>query len=181
MSVFFINPFLGAAGGDFESIATVTLSSAARDIEFTSIPGTYQHLQIRLLTKSVITQGDVGDMTFNSDTGNNYAYHSLYGDGASAAAEAGTTRANIPLARMVTLSSTSVFGANIVDILDYASTSKYKTVRTLKGDDRNGSGAVLIDSGLWMSSSAITSIKFSGRTNNFAQHTTAALYGVKAP
>ncbi len=168
-------------GMDYHSIATITVGSGgAANMEFTSIPGGFQHLQIRILSKSVITAGDIGDMTFNSDTGNNYAYHSLYGDGASAAAEAGTSRANIPLARMVTSSSTSVFGANIVDILDYASTSKNKTVRTFKGDDRNGAGAVLLDSGLWMSTSAITSIRITGRSNNFAQYSQAALYGIRA-
>lgn len=167
--------------GRFESIQTITVGAGGQAaIEFTNIPQTYQHLQIRILSKSVITAGDVGDMTFNSDTGNNYAYHSLYGDGSSAAAEAGTSRANIPLARMVSSSTTSVFGANVVDILDYANTSKYKTVRTFKGNDSNGSGAVLIESGLWMSTSAITSIKFSGRSNNFAQYSTAALFGIRA-
>ena len=166
---------------EMDLIERVTVGDGgAASIEFTSIPAIYQHLQVRILSKSVIPAGDIGDMTFNSDTGNNYAYYSLYGDGASAAAEAGASRANIPLARMVTSSSTSVFGANIVDILDYASTSKNKTVCTFKGEDRNGAGAVLIDSGLWMSTSAITSIRITGRSNNFAQYSQAALYGIKA-
>ena len=168
-------------GGAMESIATITVGSGgAANIEFTSIPGGFQHLQIRILSKSVITAGDTGDMIFNGDTANNYAWHALYGEGSVAGADSSTTRANIPLARMVTSSSTSVFGANIVDILDYASTSKNKTVRTFKGEDRNGAGAVLLESGLWMSTSAITSIKITGRSNNLAQYSQAALYGIRA-
>ena len=170
------------SAGAFEPIATVTVGpGGASSIEFTSIPGTYQHLQVRVISKSVNSAGDSGDLTFNGDTANNYAYHSLYGTGASAAAEAGTTRANIPSLRLVTSSSTSVFGAHVIDILDYASTSKNKTVRTFSGDDRNGSGAVFLNSGLWFATpAAVTSIKFTGRSFNIAEHSTAALYGIKA-
>ncbi len=39
--MFFINPFIYAGGGDFESIATVTVGSGgAASIEFASIPST---------------------------------------------------------------------------------------------------------------------------------------------
>jgi hypothetical protein len=40
-----------AAVGDYESIATVSVGGGgAADVEFTSIPGTYTHLQIRALS-----------------------------------------------------------------------------------------------------------------------------------
>ena len=59
--MFFINPFIFAAGGDFESIATVTVGGGgAASIEFTSIPGTYQHLQIRGII------GNGGDTTLRT-------------------------------------------------------------------------------------------------------------------
>jgi hypothetical protein len=39
-----------SAVGDYESIATVTVGSGgAANVEFTSIPATYTHLQLRLL------------------------------------------------------------------------------------------------------------------------------------
>jgi hypothetical protein len=178
--MFFINPFIYAGGGDFESIATVTLGSAASNIEFTSIPSTYQHLQLRIISKSTSNE-DNGDMIFNADTGNNYAWHSLYGTGAVAGADASASRANIVALRLAGSSFASVFTGNVIDILDYASTTKNKTVRMFNGQDNNGSGLVQINSGLWMSTSAVTSIKFTARSFNFAQHSTAALYGVKAP
>jgi len=38
--------------GDFESIATVTVGAGgSSEINFTSIPSTYQHLQIRILSR----------------------------------------------------------------------------------------------------------------------------------
>jgi hypothetical protein len=178
---FLINPFAFlAAGGDFEPIATVTVGSGgAANIEFTSIPGTYQHLQLRIISKSTSTE-DNGDMIFNGVTTNSYAWHSLYGDGSSAAADASSSRANIVGLRLAGSTATSVFSGNLVDILDYANTSKNTTVRIFKGQDNNGSGVVFLDSGLYAATSAITSIKFTARSHNFAQHSTAALYGIKA-
>ena len=184
--MFFINPFIFAAGGDFESIATVTVGGGgAASIEFTSIPGTYQHLQIRMIARSTAadTNNDMR-MQVNSDTGSNYAYHFVQGGGANTAAEGYASQSNptmIYRAMTAANATASVFGASIIDILDYASTSKTKTVRGLGGHDRNGAGNISLNSVLWNSASAITSIKLTTSANNFAQYSTAALYGIKAP
>jgi hypothetical protein len=186
---FLINPFTFAvAGGDFESIATVTVGSGgAQTISFTSIPSTYQHLQIRGLLRTERTNsssGDVAQLTFNSDTGNNYALHALSGDGSAASANADSSRANILLYRTSTdNNSASIFGAFVVDILDYASTTKTKTLRNFGGYDANGSGLIYVSSGLWNSTSAITSITIGpgGQSNDLDEYSTLALFGVKAP
>ena len=167
-------------GGAMEPIARVTLGSSAATMEFTDIPGGFQHLQLRIMTKSTSNE-DNGDMIFNGVTTNTYAWHTLYGDGASAAADSSASRANIVALRLAGSSFANVFTANIIDILDYGSTSKNKTVRIFKGQDNNGSGLIFLESGLWASTAAITSIRFTARSFNFAQHTTAALYGLRAP
>jgi hypothetical protein len=174
-------------GGALESIATVTLSSAASNIEFTSIPSTYQHLQVRMLGRT--NRADTFDyfqVQLNGDTASNYASHQLWGDGASAQASARTTSDNNQDMRLVyalgASAGSSRFAAMILDVLDYGSTTKNKTARAFIGGDNNGSGAVSIISGLWLSTSAVTSLKvypISG--NSWVQYTTAALYGVKAP
>jgi predicted patatin/cPLA2 family phospholipase len=74
----------------------------------------------------------------------------------------------------------STFGAGVIDILDYADTNKFKTTRTLNGVSSNASSAIdyiFLVSGLWRSTSAITSITLTG--NNFAQYSHFALYGIK--
>lgn len=174
-------------GGAFESIATVTVGSGgAANIEFTSIPGTYQHLQIRVLCKDVGNFGTYYNLRarFNSDSGSNYVRHALDGSGSSAAAFGFASIDSAGVGHVINGSSTqtSCFSANVIDILDYASTSKTKTVRSLMGSDWNAGGGVRIGSSLWNSTAAITSITmFSDSSSNFAQHTTAALYGIKAP
>jgi hypothetical protein len=166
--------------GDYESIATVTVGSGGQStITFSSIPATYKHLQIRCIGKSTSTASQ-GDLTFNSDTGNNYAWHQLYGNGSSAIADSSINRANIVGASALVASSVSnVFSASVIDILDYADTNKFKTVRHLVGQDENGSGIISLNSGLWRSTAAISTVTITARTNSIAQYSSFALYGIK--
>ena len=186
MTVLFINPFLEAAGGDFESIATVTVGSGgASYIDFTSIPGTYQHLQIRGLVKSTSTAADsqVFYVQMNSDGGSNYNSHYLYGTGASAVATSDSSDIMRMGAAVRSSAASQMFTATVIDILDYANTSKNTTVRHLQGWDTNNTttGLVLLGSGLWRSTSAVTSLRFGIVVESFTQHSTLALYGIKAP
>ena len=167
--------------GDFESIATVTVGSGgASTIEFTSIPSTYQHLQIRLLARSTSTSSD-GYIRFDGDTASNYGAHYLYGDGSSALSGANTPTSLPNAAYFATSGSGSnTFGVAVIDILDYANTNKNKTYRSLSGFDNNGSGLIVLYSGLWRSTNAIDSITLlRPPSNSFAQYTHAALYGIK--
>ena len=184
--MFFINPFIYAGGGDFESIATVTVGSGgAASITLSDIPSTFQHLQIRVMSRA--DYNFAGGLSLyirlNSDTGSNYRWHRLHGDGASAvAAAAGAADDRIEFWKSVTDTSTSssIFSGQIVDILDYASTSKATTVRAFNGYDANGIGTVSIQSGLWTSTNAVSTITLTS-DGNWLQHSTAALYGVRAP
>lgn len=169
----------------YESIATSAGGSAT--ITFNSIPSTYQHLQLRALVR--VTSGTSGTDNFgfrlNSDSGSNYAYHYLSGTGAVTAASAGTSQTGMLVRDMIPRNSftASVYGVLIIDILDYANTSKYKTTRTLSGMDGNGSGTVALNSGLWQSTSAVTSISlydFDNPSYSFSSDSSFALYGLKA-
>ena len=158
----------------YESIATVTVGSGgASSVSFTSIPSTYTHLQIRGIARSGTTIESYV-VQFNSDTGSNYSWHQLIGDGATASASGSASQTLMVTA--IFNNSTSTFGGSIIDILDYANTNKYKTVRTLSGYDANGSGYVTLRSGSWQSTNAITSIVL---TAGFAQYSQFALYGIK--
>jgi len=175
-----ISGHLWAPSGAYDSIATVTVGAGGTSYaEFTSIPSTYQHLQIRAIVRS--SSGGYAGVTFNSDTGNNYASHELYGNGSSASAGAYTTRADIPLMPSATSSAASTFTALIIDVLDYANTSKYKTLRSLEGWDANGSGYVELQSGLWQSTSAISTLRITcAYGQSWQQYSSFALYGIKS-
>ena len=169
---------------DFESIATVTVGSGgASSITFSSIPSTYQHLQIRAIARSNRTAGvDIMSMRMNSDTGNNYSDHLLYGDGSSAQTDRNSTYGKINIQRLASDNlSASIFSGFVIDILDYTNTNKYTTIRYLGGYDANGSGRVGIGSGLWQNTSAITTITLEGLeySSNYNQYSSFALYGIK--
>lgn len=169
------------ASASYESIATATGTGSSGTITFSSIPSTYTHLQLRVHAIATAYSGTGGYMRFNSDTGSNYAYHWLAGSGsaASAGGVATQTTMQVLLNNVVGLHNTSA-NAAIIDVLDYASTSKYKTLRDFEGVDINGSGDIVISSGLWQSTSAINSITFYLGSGSFATTTTVALYGIKA-
>lgn len=180
-----IQPSLSA--GSFESIATVTVGAGGTSsITFTSIPQTYTHLQLRWMVRS--TYADVTswqNMTFNAafnsgTTG--YVDHYLRGNGSTASSGFENLQNKINYGESTGANSgANMFGVGIIDILDYSNTNKNKTVRMLDGHDQNGSGAIFLRSGLWASTSAITSIYLgnSDYSANFAQYSSYALYGIK--
>lgn len=168
----------------FESIATVTVGSSGQSsIEFTSIPSTYTHLQLRLFGRT--TRASTDDyiyIRFNGDSNTaNYRSHYLIGEGTNV--YSGDISSDYSVFGRLTggNAASSVFGALTVDMVDYKNTNKYKTFKNLGGQDLNGSPAYIwIGSSLWMSTSAITSFAiYPGTYSNFSQYTQAALYGIK--
>jgi hypothetical protein len=168
---------------DFYQIATTTVGSGgAADITFNSIPQTYTHLQIRGISRDAraATINSI-NIRFNSDSGLNYSLHALTGDGSSATSFAQTSQSLAYIANSAGASAgANIFSATVADILDYANTNKFKTLRSLTGVDLNGSGETILWSGNWRSTSAITSISLTPNGSaNFAQYSSFALYGIK--
>lgn len=170
------------AGGAFESIASATGTGSSGTITFSSIPSTYQHLQIRAIMRNTLSASDAsfGQMQVNGDTTSaNYAWHELYANGSTVSASGSASGLPYYGTIVRNLATSGIVGVTIIDIHDYASTSKYKTIRVLSGDDRNGSGDIVMWSGLWENTNAITSLDFT-TGGNFTTATQFALYGIKS-
>ena len=168
----------------YESIATVTVGAlGSSTITFSSIPSTYKHLQIRGITRGArININTNVYFGFNSDTTTgNYYGHGLYGTGSAAGAiDKIGSATNALIASVANTATANVFSGFVIDILDYASTSKNKTTRSLNGYDTNGDGQIWMQSGLWMNSStAISSIQITDPLGVFLQYSQFALYGIK--
>jgi hypothetical protein len=159
--------------GAYDALATVTVpSGGVTTITFAGIPTGYKHLQVRVLGKT--STSSYGDLRFNGDTTtSNYRYHVIYGNGASALATTGASAAYFPA------DMSTQFGGSILDILDYANTSKNKTTRSLSGWDNNGSGNISLSSNLWMSTAAINQITITAAVGTFTEFSQFTLYGVK--
>ena len=178
-------PAVAADTGAMFPLQVITVGPAgASSVEFTNIPTTgYEHLQIRAIgrTNRVEVSGDYVKITFNADTGANYSDHYLRGDGSGTSAGANVSNSAMFASRFSDSSHTSgVFGALILDVLDYKNTNKYKTIRSLGAYDNNGDGTISFQSGSWRNTNAVTTITLvPGGGTAFAQYSQFALYGVK--
>jgi hypothetical protein len=166
---------------DFVSIATVSVGAGgSAAATFSAIPSTYKHLQIRAIGRNDGAPVDAR-YTFNSDTGSNYSYHLLVGNGSTGASYSATSQTFLRGAPYADQTA-SIFGAGVTDILDYTNTNKYKTVRTLTGMDNNtvNYGQIQFYSGLWMNTAAITTITITPSAGTvWTQHSSFALYGIQ--
>jgi hypothetical protein len=168
--------FAAAAAGAFESIATATGTGSSGTITFSSIPSTYASLQIRMFSKD--SSNNQNGIRFNSDSGTNYVTHWLLGDGSTTSAAALTSTNRVSYIGQ-SVGTTSIGGVSIIDVHDYASSTKNKTVRALTGWDTNGSGEIRLTSGLWLNTAAVTSLNIINLGDNFATSTVISLYGIK--
>ncbi len=170
-----------------EPIATTLLGSSAASVTFSNIPQTYKHLQLRGIARdSRATYGNSGpSFQFNGDTGANYSWHGMQGDGGSATARNGTTQNQMYGNAMAGNGApANTYGAFIIDILDYSNVYKFKTMRMLDGVDLNGTvagfgGIIELMSGLWMNTAGITSITMAPSNPNWLTNSRFSLYGIR--
>jgi len=160
----------------YTPIATTTLGSATNEVIFSSIPSIYTDL-VFIANAKPSTSAYMGYGQFNGDTGTNYSETLLYGTGSTAGSNRESNRTNCYFGNWTTQNSTSSFTAYIINIMNYANTTTYKTAISRSADAGTETNAVV---NLWRSTAAITSFKFSLNTGNFVAGSTFTLYGVKS-
>lgn len=164
----------------YESIATLTGNGSASSVTFSSIPSGYTHLQIRLIARGVRSYDtEQFYIRFNSDTGNNYAWHKIQADGGGVgASNASSTNVIYSFMFPANNSVANSVGTSVIDILDFANTNKTKTIRILGGHNADTAGYLDFTSGLWNNTAAITSVTLLSN-GAFTSTTQFALYGIK--
>ena len=168
----------GGAAGDYVRLETTILGTAAASVTFSNLAtySAYKHLEIRMVTGHTNSGGSSVIMRFNSDTGNNYARHGLAGGSSTVTASAATSTSGI-IVGIHTDSTTSNFGASVVSVLDFGSTSKTKTARALIGVTTEG---IRLVSGFRNNTEAITSITLLDIQGfNFRAGSRFSLYGLR--
>lgn len=177
----------GLSTTSYESIASVVDTSGSGGVlTFNSIPSTYQHLEIRLLGKGDNTSYSSVYVTarFNADSSSLYNCQRIYGNPAATNVLAmyNGTYTDQFICGILAASGGGINSANnsstIIRIMDYLNTSKFKTVNSYGGFNRNSGSDATVDvsTGLWRSTSAITRIDLYGPFKNY---TVAGLYGIK--
>jgi hypothetical protein len=165
----------------FELIASSTVGSGgASSIAFSSIASTYTDLCLKVSSRGALT-GTLVMVTFN---GSGSGYKATWLDGDGSAASSGTNSTTLQNLMAWTQSSSTTantFGNFEMYIPNYAG-SNYKTISTDYVNENNATGGIAYGllSNNWSNTAAITSISLAiyGGTN-FAQYSTAYLYGIK--
>jgi hypothetical protein len=159
----------------YTPIATTTLGSAAASVTFSSISGSYTDLVLVVSYTGTLATAEAR-LQLNSDTGSNYSWTQLYGNGSSAASYRASNVTNLPLLPNEA-SSTTVPSTMIVNLQNYSNST---TNKTLLYRSSITSLATTANVGLWRNTSAITSIYLFTSASTFAIGSTFTLYGVKS-
>jgi hypothetical protein len=161
----------------FDSISTTTLGTNASEVILSSIPQTYQHLQLRMMIKNHTANTNNTRMQVNSDAANLTA-HNISGNGTTIGSSGNSSSSYWFMGNHPNNTLANAFAVYVVNFLDYANTNKNKTMRCLSGYDLNGSGNVYFISGTWLSNTAINSIRIFSGADTFIANSTFALYGI---
>ena len=158
----------------YEPIATTTLGSATATITFSSIPNTYTDLKVILFGK--MTSAANAFLTINSDTGNNYFYTRLTGDGIAPDSAVGVNQ----IWQILTVGGLSASNNGLIeiDLFSYANSSR-KSYLIKSAQDDNGGKTINTYIALWQNTSVINNLQLKSQST-FAIGTTATLYGIKA-
>ena len=164
----------------FESIATINPSGTPQ-ITFSSIPSTYSSLQLRVNSVGAANMEYI--VRPNNDNGSvtPYAWHSFGGSGSTVFVQNGSATTSPYVMKLHNGSTGTYPWVAIIDFMDYASTTKNKTIRSFNGIEENNSalGQIEMSSILWTSTAAISSIRIDVNGGNVATGSSFALYGIK--
>jgi hypothetical protein len=159
-------------------ISSVTVGSGgSSSISFTGIPQTYTDLHLVISTRASAASDSVG-LRFNSDTGSNYPYRYLLGNGASLTSSENTTTSTIGGRQPESTFTASTFGNCSFYIPNYT-IATYKSVSTDAVSENNATTAMAqLTASTWSNTAAITSITVVPGSGNFVENSTATLYGI---
>jgi hypothetical protein len=167
--------------GAMVPIATATFSGSTSEVTFSSIPQTYQDLQIVLMGRSTNASTTVDPhFALNGDASTLYSATFMFGDGGVASQR--LTNSNVGYFGKMPGASigSGILGVANLYFLNYASTSTFKTALVRLANDYNGSGSTELRVTLWRSTAAINSITLKATSGNWTNTTTATLYGIRA-
>ena len=164
----------------YQLISSVTVGSGgASSIDFTSIPATYTDLNLIVSARASTANNTALQIYFNNSTGS-YDLKRLTGDGATAFSDGltantylraiGTDQANF---------TASSFGNVSIYIPNYtSSTNKSVSIDGVTETNATTAYASLL-AGIRNNTAAINQITIIPDSGNFAQYSTAYLYGIK--
>lgn len=175
-----------AAVASFESIATVSVTSATQPITFSTIPQTFTHLQLRGIARSSRNSYINNLHLMFNTSGPSYIdqniliYNTQLNTGTNGNDFSGlkTDYIYMPTSQY----SANIFGGYVFDIYDYTNTNKNKVIHVIGGACDGGANTFAgFGSKTMVSTAAVSTITLTqSGTTDFEQYSHWALYGIKA-
>lgn len=160
-------------------IQTITVGAGgASSIAFSSIPQTYTDLKLVLSGRSTIAENAVSG-AFNGSTAN-FSNMILFGNGATAASNrpGGGTGNNTVMYQNLSTDTANMFSNSELYIPNYTASTNKSFYSDSVLENNATTAYQLFVAGLWSQTAAITSITLTIAAGNFAQHSSASLYGI---
>jgi hypothetical protein len=157
----------------YEPLTTTTLTSAAAEVVFGSIPSTYTDLVV-IATLKMNTVAEDPWMRFNGDSSSNYSVTTLWGNGTTSGS---VNFSNQNQMRLNYATDPAAAGGTIliVNINNYSNTTTYKTALSKIGLASDAIDTVV---GLWRSTSAINQVSFTlANSVSYGTGSTFTIYG----
>ena len=168
-----------------EAIATQYVEADVASVTFSSIPSTYEHLQVHGSHRATGTSGGQAFyIELNNDSGSNYASHTMVAANSNKIGQTTSAEAYIKIYDGIHGSHTitSEYAALLLDVNDYLDTNKNTTVQFQMFDAITYSNDVraTFGTGMWNSTAAVTQIKFTPSNGNLMRGSCYTLYGLKS-
>jgi hypothetical protein len=149
------------------------LAASSSSVTFSSITQIYGDLVI-VITGSTTANADLG-LRFNGDSGANYSFVYMGGNGSTTLSGTAASQPQIVLDAYFWRSTE--ISTCIAHIMDYSAADKHKTVLSRNNVAGGGTDAF---ANRWANTAAITSVEIRNPAQSFASGTTFSLYGVIA-
>lgn len=163
----------------YTKITTVSLSTTAANIDFSSIPATYTDLLIKISSRCDTASQDYFalDIALNGSSAS-FTTKQMFGVNATAYYGSGAYR-YVGYTQAV-LMTANAFASGEIYIPNYANTSYVKSISADSVTETNAVGAVVaIHATTWSNTAAINQITLTPDAGgNFVAYTTATLYGI---
>ena len=167
----------------YTPISSFTATTSVSSVTLSGIPQTYTDL---VLVTNWASSNSLSFLyiQFNSDTGSNYSFTELYGNG-SAAGSYRESNQSIPWVSANVGVPSTIKANTIMNFMNYSNSTTYKTwIARMNSVDAPSYPGTAASVGLWRSTNAITTITLKNRTSgvdyNFASGSTFNLYGIDA-
>lgn len=167
-----------------EAIASQYLETDQASVTFSSIPSSYETLQVRGSHRATgASGGQAFFIKFNGST-SGYSTYSGYGGNTSWNASYTQSQAKIHIydATHGTYPDSREYATFVMDIIDYANTSKNSTIQCFLGDCLlyGTDSRVTMLAGLWDNTAAVNSITLWPSNGNLTRGSEYTVYGLKS-